>query len=104
MSESGRDNLLKPQITNGKKVSFRKIHPGDVYDRLRQKRVNMIIINNLTAFYQAEGGFCLRRWSSSGLGDTDRNGVVAVVAREIISLCGCDAYFPVERVRFGFIR
>lgn len=89
------DGLLKPQAAEGEQVSVRKIHSRQVYEGLGQEWMQMIVVDDSSALDDAEGGPYLRLGPSSGLRDTDQDGIRAAVSCEGVSLCGSDAEFPV---------
>ena len=82
---------LKPKATDGEQVSLRDIHSSLMRDRLGKEWMRMIIVDDFPALDDPEGGTHLRLGPSSGLCDTDRDGIRITVAREGISLRGGDA-------------
>ena len=68
-----------------------------MYEGPGQEWMQMIAVDDFAAFDHAESRTDLRRSPFPGLGQTDGNGIRAVVAGESISLRRCDADFPVLR-------
>lgn len=66
-----------------------------MHDGLGQEGMQMVVVDDFSAFDDAEGGPYLRLRPSSRLRDTDQDGIRAAVSCEGVSLCGSDAEFPV---------
>ena len=66
-----------------------------MHDGLGQEGMQMVVVDDFSAFDDAEGGPYLQLRPSSGLRDTDQDGIRAAVSCEGVSLCGSDAEFPV---------
>ena len=89
---------LKPKAADGEQVSLRDIHSNLMRDRLGKEWMRMIIVDDFPALDDPEGGTHLRLGPSSGLCDTDRDGIRITVAREGITLRRGDAEIHVPDI------
>ena len=62
-----------------------------MHDRLGEEWMQMIVVDDFSTLDDAEGGPYLRLGPSSGLGDTDQNGIRASASCKSVSLRGRDA-------------
>ena len=60
--------------------------------------MDIVVVDNLPGFYNAESRFCLRRSPAPGIRSPDRNGIGAVVPGEGIPLHRSNADVPVKRI------
>ncbi len=66
-----------------------------MHEGLGQERMQMIVVNDFSAFYNAESRANRLIKAPEGLVYPDGNGVCAVAAGKSITLRRCDADFPV---------
>ena len=63
---------------------------------LSEERMQMIVVDDLTALDNTGIGPGLRRSPPARLGSADRNKVAALAAGKGVTLCCCNADFPVQ--------
>ena len=91
-----RISLLKPQPADGKEIPVRNMHPRQRDENRCQERMRTVIVNDLAAFDDAEGGTGLRRSPPSGMSITERDGIRASGARESLPLGGREAQIAAQ--------
>ena len=94
---------LKPKAADGEQVSMRDIHSSLMRDRLGKEWMCMIVVDYFPVLDDPEGGAYLGLGPSSGLSDTDRDGIRITVSREGISLRGGDAELLVLGITGGIL-